>query len=68
MKDELIVLYCGEILVDDEDEIRDHFDDTFSFYNYSFSDDKYSIEARFCGNESRFINHNNNNYINSKTR
>ncbi|CAK77189.1 unnamed protein product (macronuclear) [Paramecium tetraurelia] len=68
MKDELIILYIGEVLIDDEDEIRDQFDDTFTFYNYSLNDDKYSLESRFCGNESRFINHNSSNLMNCKTR
>ncbi|CAK77839.1 unnamed protein product (macronuclear) [Paramecium tetraurelia] len=68
MKDELIILYIGEVLIDDEDEIRDQFDDTFTFYNYQLNEDKYSLESRFCGNESRFINHNSQNLMNCKTR
>ncbi|CAD8074574.1 unnamed protein product [Paramecium sonneborni] len=68
MKDELIILYIGEVLIDDEDEIRDQFDDTFTFYSYQLNEDKYSLESRFCGNESRFINHNSQNLMNCKTR
>ncbi|CAD8153371.1 unnamed protein product [Paramecium pentaurelia] len=68
MKDELIILYIGEVLIDDEDEIRDQFDDTFTFYNYQLNEDKYTLESRFCGNESRFINHNSKDLMNCKTR
>ncbi|CAD8145414.1 unnamed protein product [Paramecium pentaurelia] len=67
MKGELIIFYIGEVLIDDEDEIRDQFDDTFSFYNYQLSDERYSLDSRFCGNESRFINHNSLNLNNCRT-
>ncbi|CAD8064725.1 unnamed protein product [Paramecium sonneborni] len=68
MKGELIILYIGEVLIDDEEEIRDQFDDTFSFYNYQLSDERYSLDSRFCGNESRFINHNSLNFNNCRTK
>ncbi|CAD8070010.1 unnamed protein product [Paramecium sonneborni] len=64
MKEELITQYIGEVLIEDEGEIRDKFDDTFSFYNYQLNEEKYSLESRFCGNESRFINHNSKNLTN----
>lgn len=52
---DLVAIYMGEVLNVDEEEVRDQFDDTNVFYMYQIED--VSIDSRFCGNESRFINH-----------
>ncbi len=55
-KDDLVVIYTGEMIEHQIDYIREglRLDDTF--YNFGLNEGG-SIDARYMGNKARFINH-----------
>jgi SET domain-containing protein len=55
-KDDLVIVYSGEVILHQIDYIREglRLDDTF--YNFGYTEGG-SIDARYIGNKARFINH-----------
>jgi SET domain-containing protein len=56
-KDDLVIVYTGEVTEFQIDYMREglKLDDTF--YNFSYSEGGSAIDARYIGNKARFINH-----------
>lgn len=54
-KDELVMIYSGELIDQSVDLLRESLSIDNSFYN--FGSPEGTIDARFMGNQSRFINH-----------
>lgn len=56
MKDNLVVIYSGEMIEHQVDYIREGLRFDGSFYNFGLNEGG-AVDARFMGNKSRFINH-----------
>ena len=54
-KEDLVMIYAGEIIDPNIDALRENMRSDLSFYNFSSKDG--IVDARFKGNLSRFINH-----------
>ena len=57
-KSDLVTIYAGEIIDHAIDSIRESMRVDLTFYNFSSKEG--TIDARFMGNLSRFINHGDN--------
>lgn len=57
-RDELLMIYSGELIDHSIDILRESLSVDNTFYN--FGSPEGTIDARFMGNASRFINHGNN--------
>ena len=57
-KDDFVMTYAGEIIGMSIDHLRESLSKDLNFYN--FNSPEGTIDARFMGNISRFINHGNN--------
>jgi SET domain-containing protein len=57
-KNQLICTYAGEIIDSEIEIFRESLTQTNDFYNFALAAGE-SIDSRFIGNRSRFINHGN---------
>lgn len=54
-KNSLVAIYCGEVIDQEIEHIREMLKENDSFYNFGCYEG--STDARYMGNRSRFINH-----------